>query len=306
LEKKYAYHLSGYTFETNVEFPELISSKEKINGSIFINSDINEKVPLEALNEKSYYNKDLNLSCINNPLLGFISIWNKKDIEMTPPPNKDDEYIRMMVLGSVSMLLSNCFGNLSLHAASVVINNRAVVFCAKSGKGKSSLAAYFHSQGYEVLSDDVTNIYINEEGEAIALPSVPRIKLSKQGLKRIGKSHDGLDCIPAKTVKYSLPLKSNNQKSEFPISHIFFLEFSENLSNEEIIEITGLNKLVEIKKHIYRSKLGAKLPLFKHKSNIIFNLISKVEMNHFIRSADTSIMLKSLQFIENKIIASNN
>lgn len=302
MEQSYTYYLSGYTFETNVFFPELISSTEKINGSIFVHDEVNEKVPADALMKGDYYNEEIKLSCIKNELLGFIAIWNNKNIEVTPPPNKDIAYIRMLILGSISMLLSNCLGNLSLHAASIVINNKAILFCAKTGRGKSSLAAYFYSKGYTVLSDDVTNIYKNETGEIMALPSVPRIKLAKEALQRIGKSHQGLLPIPARIKKYSLPMENIDQTAQFPISHIIFPEFNEHLNHNEMINVKGHAKLMEIKKHIYRPKLGASLPLFKHKNDILFNLISKVEMHHFIRPSDVSKMDQSLEFIENKII----
>ncbi len=305
MEKKYAYHLSGYTFETNVEFPELISSKEKINGSITITKSIDHKVPKEALKTPVYRNEEQNLVCINHDNLGFIAIWNNRDIEMTPLIKNDEAYIRMIILGSLSMLLSNCLGNFSLHAASIVINNKAVLFCAKTGKGKSSLAAYFYAKGYTVLADDVTNIYVNKFGKATALPSVPRIKLSKDALQRIGKSPEGLDIIPANILKYSFPMKNMDQSSEYPISHIYFPEFNDNLNINEIIELKGSNRLKEITRHIYRAKMGALLPTFKLNANVLLNLISTVEMNYFNRSSKVQCMQESLKFIEKRILEIN-
>jgi hypothetical protein len=287
-----------------VYLPELLVSDEKVNGSIFIRKQINEKVPVEALHLKEYHNEELQLMCIKTNTLGFISIWNNKDIEMTPPPFEEDAYLRMLILGSVAMILSNCFGQLSLHAATVVVNNKAYVFCAKSGRGKSSIAAYFYSKGYRVLSDDVTNIYINKTGEAIALSSVPRIKLSKEALKKIGQSHDGLDVIPGYTTKYSLPMKQISKENEFPIDHLFFPEFDDQIKVENTLEIRGRLKLKEITAHIYRPRLGMSLPMFKHKQTVLFNIISTVEMFHIIRPSDQSKMNQSLAYIENKILNS--
>ena len=178
------------------------------------------------------------------------------------------------------------------------------MFCAKSGRGKSSIAAYFYSKGYRVLSDDVTNIYINKTGEAIALSSVPRIKLSKEALKKIGQSHDGLDIIPGYTTKYSLPMKQENKENEFPISQILFPEFDDQIEQENTIEIRGRLKLKEITAHIYRPRLGMSLPMFKHKQTVLFNIISTVEMFQIIRPSEATKMNQSLAYIENKILNS--
>ena len=297
----YKYYLSGYTFETNVFFPELISSNEESKGSITVNYKINELIPLEATQKKVYQNEELNLACIVSKQLGFIAIWNNKDIEYTPSSShpKDDAYLRMILLGSISMILANCLGNISLHAASVIINDKAILFCAKSGRGKSSLAAYFYSKGYTVLADDVTNIYVNDSKEIIALPSVPRIKLSEEALNKIDQTKVGLDRIPAYVTKYSLPTKDINQKSEYPIAAIYFPEFKE--VENEIIEIKGRAKLKEISKHIYRPQLGATLPLFKHKPIVLFQLVSHTNMFHFYRSNNQINMKDSLNYIEHQL-----
>lgn len=296
----FKYYLSGYTFETNVFLPELISSEEKSKGSIIVNNQVNHQIPSEALSLRFYYNEQLNLSCLKSNQLGFIAIWDNKKIEYTPKVKDNDAYVRMIILGSMSMILSNCFGNVSLHAASIVINEKAILFCAKSGKGKSSLAAYFYSRGYTVLSDDVTNVYVDELGEIIALPSVPRIKLSKEALKRIGQSNDGLDIIPAPLItKYSLPVKEINQTSKYPVSHIYFPEFDEN--ENRIIEVKGRSKLKELNKHVYRPNFESSLPIFQHRNKILFTVASTIEMKHFTRSSDENKMKESLDFIEKEL-----
>ena len=63
-----------------------------------------------------------------------------------------------------------------LHAATVVVNQRAVAFMGASGFGKSSLAACFVAAGYPLLTDDVLRLK-EQGGLYIAFPGPPRLKL---------------------------------------------------------------------------------------------------------------------------------
>ena len=297
-EERFRYYLSGYTFETNVYFPELIVSTNKPNGSIFIKGNISPHIPKKAISEKKY--TDSNLTYIYRKNIGHIAIWNKHDFEITPSNEFSHEYIRMLILGSIAMLFISSFGNLSLHAACIIFNNKAVLIAGDSGKGKSSLAAYFHLKNYLVFSDDVTNIQI-VDNVPYALPSVPRIKLSKEGLNLIGKSPNGLLKIPAFVEKFSLPLGEINQETKYQISHIIFPDFTDTDFN--IIPIVGSKKLNMLNKNIYRKNLALKSNLFNHLPNVLFTTASKVEMNYFVRKKDKNKLFESFEFIENQLLA---
>lgn len=63
-----------------------------------------------------------------------------------------------------------------LHAATVVVNQRAVAFMGASTFGKSSLAACFVAGGYRLLTDDVLRLE-EQGGGYVAFPGPPRLKL---------------------------------------------------------------------------------------------------------------------------------
>ena len=63
-----------------------------------------------------------------------------------------------------------------LHAATVVVNQRAVAFLGASTFGKSSLAACFVAAGYPLLTDDVLRLE-EQGGSYVAFPGPPRLKL---------------------------------------------------------------------------------------------------------------------------------
>ncbi len=298
----FKYYLSGLTIETNFELPELIESFENADGTIYITDNISDNIPLEAIKEKKY--SDESLDYIFNKHIGHIAIWNNKKIELTPNFQKDDAYLRMVILGTISMLFVNSFGYISMHAACVIVNNQAILFCGDSGIGKSSIATYFYHKGYTVFSDDVTNIKISEDNIPIAYPSVPRIKLSKEALKQIGKSHIGLSTIPSFTTKYSLPINKENYKQKYKITHIVYPKFTENKLS--INQIHGRDKLQLLAYNIYRKGIGKKLRLFNHRPKSIFTLAINSKMMCFVREKNKSKMNDSFKYLEDYLVEVTN
>jgi hypothetical protein len=67
-------------------------------------------------------------------------------------------------------------GDQSLHAASVEIDGRALVFGAPGRHGKTTLAAAFHAAGARLLSEDTTCCRPSEEPAAVPGPAMLRLR----------------------------------------------------------------------------------------------------------------------------------
>ena len=80
--------------------------------------------------------------------------------------------IAAYALGPVIAIALHLQGAVLLHASSVVMNGKAVVFAGHSGSGKSTIAAILHRHGYAVLSDDITEL-----AGTRALASIPAMRL---------------------------------------------------------------------------------------------------------------------------------
>ncbi len=83
---------------------------------------------------------------------------------------RDD--IAAYALGPVIGIALHLQGAVLLHASSVVMQEKAIVFAGTSGSGKSTTAAILHRLGYPVLSDDVTEL-----AGTRALASLPAMRL---------------------------------------------------------------------------------------------------------------------------------
>ena len=93
-----------------------------------------------------------------------------------PVAGVDPELLRVSVLAAGMAVILRQRGYLILHGSSVCIGSEAIAFLGHSGWGKSTLATAFHSQGHDLITDDVLAIDIQTEG-CFAIPSYPLVKL---------------------------------------------------------------------------------------------------------------------------------
>jgi hypothetical protein len=94
-------------------------------------------------------------------------------ISATATYTRDD--VAAYALGPVIAIALHLQGAVLLHASSVVIRGKAIVFPGPSGSGKSTTAAILHRLGYSVLSDDLTEIAGPPPYRALA--SLPAMRL---------------------------------------------------------------------------------------------------------------------------------
>ncbi|MBS1780550.1 MAG: hypothetical protein JST70_14570 [Bacteroidetes bacterium] len=295
----YRYRLSGYTFETNIPIRELIEVNEDPECSLLVRPDISAKIPADALSAESYSNTDLKLTCIQKEQFGFVAIWDNNKIEYTPASHLDEIGITTQLLGTIAMIMSATLGFISLHAASVIINNKAILFCGASGVGKSTLTAHFYSKGYQVLSDDVTTLRIAAPGKILAYPSVPRIKLSDASLALIGKSGNGLQKINFETLKYILPISEIAGGDGYELSTIIFPLYKDG--DFVLEQIAGFQNKLLVAQHLYRKKLAKLLYSITSRRELFLALAAHIPMYYFYRPRNTATMRESLDFIESKL-----
>jgi len=81
-----------------------------------------------------------------------------------------------LYLNQVLPLVQSKLGKLVFHASAVEVGDVAVAFVAESGRGKSTLAASFATNGFRFLTDDGLLLEAVKDGYNV-LPSHPSIRL---------------------------------------------------------------------------------------------------------------------------------
>ncbi len=184
-------------------------------------------------------NKDLQhtIECFENDGL-LISKYNGKIVEAFR--TSDVEYFT----GGVRQLMYSILYNTGynnwmsmLHASGITAGNRAILFSAAAGSGKSTISAILKAHGYGFLGDDF--IATGKNGNAFAFPAA--ISIKEGSVKTLSEFYPELTNVQTvqtfigKSVKY-IPVFNliNEWKKGTPVTAFVFVQFSK--SGEFIFE----------------------------------------------------------------------
>jgi hypothetical protein len=141
------------------------------------------------------------------------------------PASLSLEYVTTYLVGFVLGFVLRLRQCLCLHAAAVVINDRAVALLGVQGAGKSTTAAAFSKLGYSVLSDDVTPLV--KAGDVFMVqPGYPRVNLWSDSVQLLYGASDALPPITRDWDKRYLDLGLNGGRfsgSPAPLAAIYIL-----------------------------------------------------------------------------------
>jgi hypothetical protein len=97
-------------------------------------------------------------------------------VDCWPAPGIPESTVDHLYLNQVLPLALSKQGKLVFHASAVEIGGGAVAFMGESGKGKSTLAASFATNGFRFLTDDGLLVESYDNGYQV-MPSHPSIRL---------------------------------------------------------------------------------------------------------------------------------
>lgn len=158
------------------------------------------------------------------------------------------ESFQTYVLGRVFSFALVKLGYEPLHAATVVVDGRAVAFLGASTFGKSSLAACFIAAGYPLLTDDTLRLE-ERDGQYVAFPGPPRLRLlPKIGRLYLGSVANGVVMNPrekdAKSPKLVFQLSpSQSFATVAPLAAIYVVTPPRKVYRKQQIQIRSLSPL---------------------------------------------------------------
>jgi hypothetical protein len=174
--------------------------------------------------------------------IGCYLVTNGAEITVCPEPGARPLDVRAYLLGTLFVALCQQRLLLPLHASAVSSKKGVVAFLARSGEGKSSLAAYLARRGFSVFADDVCLVDSGSSGPAMVIPTAPWLKLWRNSLDHLGRQVQGLQRVFSEDDKYRLPLAETLHPE--PIGRLVFLETSPNhASATEIKELSAVEAI---------------------------------------------------------------
>jgi hypothetical protein len=185
-----------------------------------------------------------------------------------PAPDVPSTTVEHLYLNQVMPLALSRQGKLVLHGSAVEIGGQGVAFLGESGRGKSTLAASFASEGMRFLTDDGLLLAWADD-RCMILPSHPSIRLW-------GDSQDAL--IGQSTA--IAPAVSFTSKARFlagpgiafcdearPLSRVYFLGEGDALV-PTIEPLRPAEALIELVKHSFLLDIEARDMLAQHFDDI--------------------------------------
>lgn len=173
------YSAHGLVVDSELRLPEL----ERVDGEPDVQIRIGEvpEPPAERLEDgrvedgQMYRVGDGNYIAFTGT--GAVHGTDGDRLVIEPEEGVDQGLLRWFTLCQGFRILLHQRGYVVLHASATVVDDRAVAFVGKSGKGKSTTVAAWYAEGHPVLADDVTAI---DPDTGFVLPSFPKIKLDPE------------------------------------------------------------------------------------------------------------------------------
>jgi hypothetical protein len=254
------YLLGGITLISEIALPELPLTQPAKGAPCAVNirlGDVSDHLP-EAVELDPDCFATSSQYLLRIPGIGRYLVINGREIVVTLEAGALPLDVRAYLLGTIFVVLCQQRGLLPLHASAVSsapVNGRpgAVAFLARSGQGKSSLAAHLAQRGFRVLADDVCLIDPTPAEEVKVIPAAPWLKLWRNSLQDLGRHAEGLERVFSEDDKYRLPLASVLQPEA--IRKLVFLETTEDSSSaiqmEEISPVEAVPLLMNLTHQAY-------------------------------------------------------
>jgi hypothetical protein len=166
-------------------------------------------------------------------------------------PGVPERNIRLYLLGSAFGAILHQRGLLPLHANAVDIDGHAVGFMGASGEGKSTLAAWFHDEGYRVIADDILVVKPEDDGRAYALQGLARLRLWQDALEASGREahHYQRSYADEEWNKFDVPIERTGDAADIELRALYHLRRGDAFKVEAL---SGLEAAEAVFANTYR------------------------------------------------------
>ncbi|HEY9621779.1 MAG TPA: hypothetical protein V6C78_15570, partial [Crinalium sp.] len=226
--------------------------------------------------------------------VGTFLIEHGRTITLDPDPHVDVNTLHPSILGPAMSVILRQRGLLVLHASSVAIRNQAIAFMGGSGWGKSTLAATFHTQGYDVLTDDVMPIQTDCE-QPIVIPAFPQFKLWPEAATSLGHDADRLPPLHANAPKLSYTFSQGFQQTPVPLTRIYVLAKG---THHDIVRLQPQDAFAELVRHTRSAHLLTTPDFAVAHFHQCSRLVQQIPFCRFIRQPSLADLPQLVRLVE--------
>jgi hypothetical protein len=229
------------------------------------------------------------------PEVGHFHVRDGREIQVSLVPAAGPAKVRPWLLGPVWGALCYQRGFFMVHASAVRIDNEAVLFCGRAGRGKSTLAAQLGTRGYSLVSDDLCRLDLPAQCAPVVYPSPPRMKLWSDALRELGWTNRELAPDHLHDGKFHLSLAGPGFAQPLPVRAAYLLAWGE-LS---VCELHGLSALrAFLAAAAWRMRLLKSMDCVGLHSSRCMEFLRHVPLSELTRPRDFAASSATLDFLD--------
>jgi len=231
-QHQFCYRVHGLTLSSEIEFSDFPDARARPDVTI-IKGPVPDRLDSAATTGVLFEaNPDNYLLTV--PQTARYWVRAGAEITIDAAANSSPADVGAFLAGPVLTALLHQRGALVLHAAGVVGPSGAVLIAGHSGHGKSTLLASLAASGFRALTDDAAAIAGDERGRLMVHPGIPRARLWKDAVRRLGHLPDDLVRARVGIEKFVLPLTQSFEPEPQPLARVYVLGLGN--SNEVTVE----------------------------------------------------------------------
>ncbi len=247
----YTYYTNGFYIASELKFPEL----EQAQGapSIFIRYGEAPENLENPVFKRAFHQANQQEYLLDIKHAARYWLKNNNEVVVQPYEHAQEDAIRMYILSSLMGVLIHKHNLLPIHSCCIKVNNSAVLIAGDSGAGKSTISLGLYRKGYEILNDDISTVFFNEEKTPFVHPGYMHLKLWSESLEKYGYQAADYRKLRNEIEKYSFPINRSNTLEKLPLKAVFIL----NPNGEELSfeTIGGLKAFEALNKNTFRRNL---------------------------------------------------
>ena len=295
MSEGYHYVAYGMGVSSPLPMPEL--NPAQIRPDIVIRFGAVDRSCLESVGDKQHFLATREHACYALDGAGAFQIASGSEITIDPDPSADQRTLRLCLLGPVLALALQQRGHLILHGSAVAIRGSAIGFLGSSGWGKSTVAAACHTEGHDMITDDVLAVDFST-ARPFVLPSFPQFKLWPKAVTALGERVESLPTVHPEFEKRARRLTRGFSQSPVPIKGFYLLGRGTELRIERLGSHDALKALLG---YWYGRRFGAPwLRALDQQSYFLRSaaLANGVRISRLLRPADLSSLREQVRLLE--------
>lgn len=229
----YQYIAFGLHIESEVELPEL--SLDRSQKPVDLEIKVKE-IALPKLKNTAIYRRGVRAKSGENAQKDLFLYWegvatyqaSDGKVLYIDPQTADANVISLFTISEALGLILFQRGLFLLHASAVQVGEEAWCFMGRPGAGKSTTAAAFIKAGCRLLSDDLTAIDFDSNGQPFIIPAYPQLKIWHNTVAGLSYDQDELVPVSEGVNKFSYQPKSDFSHQPLPLKQIYFIHHARN------------------------------------------------------------------------------